>query len=165
MQNVYWTQGARSQYLVCEAIVDRRPMTRSYLMRGMIALLVLGLILAACVSTKSTFLNPGHEQYAPLPPDSVRIFTADSELDSLQYVRVAMIEATGSGEWTSQTGMYSAMRKKAAELGCNGVILPQINEPGAGAKVAGAIFGTGTQRKGNAVAIRVLGKKIKSTSE
>jgi hypothetical protein len=92
-------------------------------------------------------------------PADVRIFTAESELDSLRYTRVAIIEATASGEFTSQSGMIEAMRKKAAQLGANGILLPAINEPGAGAKVAAAVFGTGTQRKGNVVAIRVLGPK------
>ncbi len=103
-------------------------------------------------------LIPGKE-IAPISPDLVRIFTLESELDTLIYERIALIEATGSGEWTSQSGMYKAMRKKAASLGCNGILLPQISEPGAGAKVAGAFLGTGTQRKGQAVAIRVLGRK------
>ena len=116
------------------------------------------LILISCVSTKSTYLNPSGEHYAPITPDSVFIITSESELDTLDYVRVAIIEATGSGEWTSQTGMHNAIRKKAAALGCNGVILPQISEPGAGAKIAGAIFGTGTQRKGSAIAIRIFGR-------
>ena len=125
---------------------------------GVVVLLGFGLILSACVSTQAIYLGAPEER-TPVPADSVRIYTSESELDTLEYQRVAMIEATGSGEWTSQTGMYDAMRKKAASLGCNGVILPQINEPGAGAKIAGAIFGTGTQRKGNAIAIRVIGKK------
>jgi hypothetical protein len=113
----------------------------------------------ACVSTKATYLDPAAPRYAPVSPDSVRIFTDESELNNLEYIRVAIIEATASGEYTSQTGMYNAIRKKAGQLGGNGVLLPQINEPGAGAKIAGAIFGTGTQRKGNAIVIRVLGIK------
>jgi hypothetical protein len=36
------------------------------------------------------------------------------------------------------------------------VILDAVNEASAGAKVAAAIFGTGTQRKGRAIAIYVL---------
>jgi hypothetical protein len=113
----------------------------------------------ACVTTKAIYLDPSAPRFAPVQSDSVRIFTSESELDTLEFVRVAMIEATGSGEFTSQIGMYNAIRKKAGALGGNGVLLPQINEPGAGAKVAGAIFGTGTERKGNAIVIRVLGKK------
>jgi len=128
------------------------------LILGVIVLSGSCLLLLSCVTTKAIMLVPG-EQYAPLPPDSVRIFVLESELDTLNYVRVALIEATGSSEWTSQTGMYNAMRKKAASLGCNGVLLPQIDEASSGAKVAGAIFGTGTERKGKAVAIRILGRK------
>ena len=125
------------------------------------ALIALALLVAGCVSTKAILVDPSASTYPPVAPNEVRIFTSEAELDSLTYVRVAIIEATGSGEYTSQTGMLEAMRKKAGALGANGVILPQINEPGAGAKVAGAIFGVGTQRKGNAVAIRVLGPKPK----
>lgn len=116
-------------------------------------------IFTACVTTRAIYIDPAAARYAPVPPESVRIFTTEAELDTLEYVRVAIIEASGSGEYTSQTGMIDAMRKKAGTLGANGLLLPQINEPGAGAKVAGAIFGTGTERKGNAVAIRILGPK------
>jgi len=74
-------------------------------------------------------------------PDSVVILTTEAELDTLEYARVAIIEATGSGEYTNQTDMLNAMRKRAGEIGANAILLPQINEPGAGAKVAAAIFG------------------------
>lgn len=47
------------------------------------------------------------------------------------------------------------MRKKAAEVGANGIIMAGIDEPVAGAKVAGAFLGTGTERKGKSVAIFV----------
>jgi len=116
-------------------------------------------VITACVHTKSTYLSPSAEKYPLVNPDSVQLFMSESELDSLDYVRVALIEATGNSRSTSQTGMYNAMRKKAGKLGCNGVLLPQINEPGAGAKVAAAFLGVRAERKGNAVAIRVLGKK------
>jgi hypothetical protein len=130
-----------------------------------IGLIVVALSVAGCVSTNSVLLNASATRYAPISPDLVRIFTAESELDTLEYVRVAMIEATGSGTYTSQTDMYKAIRRKAGSLGCNGVLLPQINEPGAGAKVAATIFNTDTQRKGNAIAIRILGKKEKQPSQ
>ena len=51
--------------------------------------------------------------------------------------------------------MMKSMRKKAAEVGATGIIMGNIDEPGAGAKVVGAIFGTGTERKGKSVAIFV----------
>jgi hypothetical protein len=117
------------------------------------------LVLTGCITTHATLVDPTAMRYARVAPDWVRIFTDQSELDTLEFVRVAIIEASGSGEWTNQSGMLEAMRKKAGELGGNGVILPRVEEPSAGAKVAAAFLGTGTQRKGNAVAIRVLGPK------
>jgi hypothetical protein len=51
--------------------------------------------------------------------------------------------------------MMESMRKKASEVGANAIILDAINEASAGAKVAAAVFGTGTQRKGRSIAIYV----------
>ncbi|GIW53285.1 MAG: hypothetical protein KatS3mg081_2640 [Gemmatimonadales bacterium] len=113
----------------------------------------------ACVHTQAVLVDPSAPRWPRVPADSVRIITAESELDTLDYVRVAIIEATGSGEFTSQIDMLNAMRKKAGQLGANAILMPQIQEPSAGAKVAGAILLTGTERKGNVVAIRVLGRK------
>ena len=128
----------------------------------------LGLLCVAftgCITTHATLVDPTATRYPRVSADSVRIFTDQSELDTLEFVRIAIIEASGSGEWTNQSEMLQAMRTKAGELGGNGVLLPRIEEPSAGAKVAAAIFGTGTQRKGNVVAVRVLGIKKKSPSE
>ncbi len=115
--------------------------------------------ITSCVSTKAVLLAPESFQYDPVLPEEVRIFVDESELDTLEYVRIAIIEATGSSGFTSQAGMYKAIRKKAAKLGANGVLMPNIKEASSGAKVAAAIFGTGTQRRGEAIEIRVLGKK------
>lgn len=121
--------------------------------------LLLLLAFSACITTQATLVDPTAPRYARVPADSVRIFTDQSELDTLDFVRVAIIEASGSGEYTNQSEMIEAMRKKAGEVGGNGVLLPRIEEPSAGAKVAAAIFGTGTQRKGNVIAVRVIGTK------
>ena len=120
---------------------------------------LLCLALTGCITTHATLVVPTATRYARVPADSARIFTDQSELDTLDFVRIAIVEASGSGEWTNQSEMLQAMRAKAGELGGNGVILPRIEEPSAGAKVAAAFLGTGTQRKGNVVAVRVLGVK------
>ena len=49
--------------------------------------------------------------------------------------------------------MIKSMRKKAAELGANGIIFNGIDEPSALSKVAGAVAKTGTERKGRATAV------------
>ena len=128
-------------------------------MKRFLPALTLVALLTACVSTRATLVNPSAAPFPKVAPAEVIIFTSAEELDTLNYQRVAIIEASGSGEWTNQSQMLEAMRKKAGDLGANAVLLPQIKEPGAGAKVAAAVFGTGTQRKGNAVALRILGRK------
>jgi hypothetical protein len=51
--------------------------------------------------------------------------------------------------------MIESMRDKAAEVGANGIILKGIDEPSALTKVIGQVAQTGSQRKGNALAIYV----------
>src|SRR5438094_10379447 len=58
---------------------------------------------------------------------------------------------------TSESGMIKSQRKKAAELGANGVILGSMKDPSTGAKIASSIFGTSANRKGNAIAIYIPG--------
>lgn len=122
--------------------------------------LLVSLLLSGCISTHATLIDPSAAPMPKVSPDSVLIFTDQSELDTLDYVRVAIIEATGSGEYTNQSQMLTAMRKKAGELGANGILLPRIDEPSAGAKVAAAFLKTDTERKGNVIAILVRGKKV-----
>jgi hypothetical protein len=56
---------------------------------------------AACVTTNHTWVDPAGPRFDPLPLDSVTILTDASELKGLDYTRVALIEATGSGEFTA----------------------------------------------------------------
>ncbi|MDQ6689117.1 MAG: hypothetical protein M3Z18_01255 [Gemmatimonadota bacterium] len=86
--------------------------------------------------------------------DAVKLYTAPANVGSA-YTEVALLNSSGSAGWTSESGMMKSMRKKAAEVGATGIIMGNIDEPGAGAKVVGAIFGTGTERKGKSVAIFV----------
>ena len=116
-------------------------------------------VFIACISTSHTMLNPSAQRYPPVSPDSVRIIVDESELDSLEYVRVAIINAKGSSTYTSTEGMHKALRKKAGELGCNAILMPQIRQPGAGAEVAAAIFGTSATRRGEVIGIRIIGPK------
>ena len=89
----------------------------------------------------------------------VRIFTTDEELEDYEFVRVAIISSSGNTTWTSRTEMIESMRKKAGEMGANAILMPDIDEPSAGAEIAGAVFGTGANRKGEVIALRILGEK------
>lgn len=119
------------------------------------ALVALLLILGACVSTNATILNPVPAQRPKVPAEQVRIYRTADQVKS-RYEEVALLNATGESNWTNEQGMLESMRRKAGALGANAIILDAINEASSGAKVAAAIFGTGTQRKGRSVAIYVF---------
>jgi hypothetical protein len=112
-------------------------------------------LLTACVSTNATILNPSPVKRPPVSPDSVRIYRSLDQIVG-KYEEIALLNSTGESNWTNEQSMMESMRRKAGSLGANGVVLDAINEAGAGAKVAAAVFGTGTQRKGRAIAIFVF---------
>jgi hypothetical protein len=118
-------------------------------MRGLAVVLLLGL--GACVHTNAVQLNPGQAR-APVCPNAVEIYTDASHVQS-EYVEVALLNSKGESGSTSEKGMYESQRRKAAEMGANGLILEPISEPKAGTKIIGALFGTGAERKGHATAI------------
>ena len=91
-------------------------------------------------------------QRAPVCPNAVQIFT-DSSRVGAPYVEVTILNSKGESGWTSGQGMYESQRDKAADLGANGLIATAVQEPKAGTKIIGALFGTGAERKGGALAI------------
>ena len=113
------------------------------------------LALAACVSTNAIQLNPS-AQRAPVCPNGVQIFTDSSRVGS-KFDEVAILNSKGESGWTSERGMYESQRRKAAELGANGLIVQAVQEPKAGTKIIGALLGTGAERKGGAIAIWIPG--------
>jgi hypothetical protein len=108
---------------------------------------------AACTRTNAALMDSS-VHLAPTCPDAVKMYTSPSKVGA-EYQEVALLNSTGSTGFTSEAGMMTSMRKKAAEVGANGIIMGNIDEPGAGAKVAAAVFGTTTERKGKSVAIFV----------
>lgn len=68
---------------------------------------------------------------------------------------MAILNSKGDVDLTDEAEMYDSMRKKAASLGANGVILENTKDAGTGAKVARVLLGTSANRKGEAVAIYV----------
>jgi hypothetical protein len=112
------------------------------------------LIGAACVTVDATRL--GLSPSRPIvPPGQVVIYSTAERVPG-KYEEVALLNAAGASGWTSESGMYEAMKKKAGEYGANGIILDSMSEPSAGAKIAGAIFGIAAERKGKAIAIFVF---------
>lgn len=117
--------------------------------------LLFTVLLTSCVTTNATMLGTATEVRPKLAPADVRIYRTADQVKG-KYEEIALINAKAPSGSTNEADMLEAMRKKAAEVGANGLILDAISEPSAGAKVAGALFGTGTERKGKAVAIFVF---------
>src|SRR5256884_1849912 len=92
------------------------------------------LVLAACVSTNAALLNPSLK-LAPVCPDGVQVFTDTSKVGK-PYTEVAVLNSKGGSDVTSESGMINSQRKKAAELGANGLILGTMKDPSTGAKIA-----------------------------
>lgn len=123
---------------------------------------VLALLFAttACVSTNATVLDPTPQGRPPVDAAQVRIYRSAAQVTG-KFTEVALLNASGESSWTDERKMLESMRKKAGALGANGVILDAITEASAGAKIAGAVFGVGSQRKGRAVAIFVVANSVK----
>ena len=123
------------------------------------ACIVIAVVASACVSTNAVVLAPtpaGAAAARPkVLPEQVRIYRTADQVKA-KYEEIALLNSTGESSWTNEKGMVESMRRKAGELGANGIILDAINEASSGAKVAGAFLGTGTQRKGKSIAIFVF---------
>lgn len=116
----------------------------------------------ACVQTNATMLNPTPTNRPPVPPEQVRIYRTAAQVVG-RYEELALLNSTGESTWTNEQGMLESMRKKAGAIGANGLILDAVTEASAGAKVAGAVFGVGSERKGKAVAIFVFPDSVTRT--
>jgi hypothetical protein len=137
----------------------RVAMMRVAMMRA--AVLALLLVSTACVSTNATVLDPTPQARPPVDAAQVRIYRSAAQVTG-KFTEVALLNASGESAMTNEKKMLESMRKKAGALGANGVILEAITEASAGAKIAGAVFGVGSQRKGRAVAIFVAADSTKA---
>jgi hypothetical protein len=124
----------------------------------LLSLALAAFVLTACVRTNATLLSQTATPRAPILASDVQIYRTSDKVGR-PYEEIALLNATGEASFTNEAKMMNSLRKKAAELGANGIILENIAEPSAGAKVAGAFLGTGAQRKGKAVAIFVAPDK------
>lgn len=121
-------------------------------MKRLTYLLFSSLLLAACVSTNVTSLSTG--TYPPLQPEQVVIYLQEEDVPG-PYEKIALIHARGDYATTDERAMFKQVRKRAARLGANGVLLQRVKEPGTGEKVAHHILGIGADRRGEMIAIWV----------
>lgn len=111
--------------------------------------------LSACVHTNAAVMDSSLK-LARVCPAAVKLYSSPSKVEG-DYTEIAMLNSTGASQFTNESQMMASMRQAAAKVGATGVILDNINEPGAGAKIAAAVFNTVTERKGKSVAIYVAG--------
>jgi len=110
------------------------------------------LALAACVSVNKSILAPNptgrsfstEQVYVYLQGDSVP-----------EHTRLAILNARGDSDATDEGDMIDELREEAGKLGANAIILGELEEPGTGARIAGALLGTSTNRETQAIAIYV----------
>jgi hypothetical protein len=117
--------------------------------------LVMLIVISGCTRTNAALMD-NSVRLARTCPDGVKIYSSADKVGS-EYQEIALLNSTGSSGFTSEAGMMKSMRKKAADVGANGIIMDAIKEPSAGAKVAAAVFGVAgsAERKGKSVAIFV----------
>ena len=117
------------------------------------ALMTGAAVVVGCTQTNAALMD-NSVHLARTCPDGVKLYSSPSQVGAA-YQEVALLNSTGSTDFTTEAGMMTSMRKKAAEVGANGIIMGSINEPGTVAKIAATVLGTTTDRKGKSVAIFV----------
>ena len=110
-------------------------------------------LLCGCVSTNAALIDPS-VHLARTCPAAIKLYTTPDRVGQ-PYREVAVLNAKGESNWSDEGDMIQSMRDKADDVGANGIILSKIDEPSALTKVIGQVAKTGSQRKGNALAIFV----------
>jgi hypothetical protein len=133
------------------------PTTRSVEVHMRVSSLAIALgaslAMAGCVSTKATVLDHTVVR-TEVDARSVKIYRNAQSVRG-NYEEVALLNSEGDSTVTSERAMMESMRKKAAKLGANGVILDAMSEPSAVVQVVARIFEQKTSRRGKALAIFV----------
>lgn len=115
-------------------------------------LTIIAVLLGACVSVNKSILAP-NPTGRTFRMEDVTVFF---ERDSLpEHTRLAILNAHGDVEVTDESDMIDELREEAGKLGANAIVLGEIDEPGTGARIAGAVFDIPTERETQAVAIYV----------
>lgn len=100
----------------------------------LIALLVISLA-TGCVSSRSTRIGT-----APIRPavaaEQVVIYRTVDQVDG-RYEEVAILSAAGDHTFAHEERLYKSLRKEAAEIGANAIILDEVIEPNLEPRMSG----------------------------
>jgi hypothetical protein len=109
--------------------------------------------LAACTTTSAVLLD-GTGMYAETDPTQVRVYLRESDVPA-DYERIALVTAKAGASWTDETDLIRAMRKRAARMGANALIVGEIRDPSTLEHVAEVFTDYEPSLRGRGVAIRV----------
>lgn len=111
------------------------------------------LVLGACTSTGAVLLG-GTDPYPETDPYEVRVFLSEDEVPG-DYERIALVTARSDAGWTDEADLIRAMRKRAARLGANGLIVGEVRDPSTLERVAEVLTEYEAQRRARGIAIRL----------
>ena len=105
-----------------------------------IPLVITTLAATACgVRTKTTDISPVTR--AATCDEAVDVYTSRSAVPN-DYYELAWISAEGNSVYTSDGKIVTQIRKKAADVGANAIIVNDFVTTGSNAKVVGAALGS-----------------------
>ena len=110
-------------------------------------------LLAGCVNTQVTRLEAGPAMPA-IAPEAVAIYQSPADVPGT-FREVALLDSSADTDIAGYGDIYASMRKKAAAIGANGIILGDQLEPSPLLRLAGEVLGGNTYRYGRATAILV----------
>ena len=123
-------------------------MTRS----ASVAVLAGVVLVAACVTVNKSVLSQSRAGFR-VPKERVQVYFPEDSVPA--HERIAILNAEGDDQLTNEGQMIDKLREEAGKLGANAIILGDVRDPGTGARIASAVFGTASERKGQAIAIFV----------
>ncbi|MBB4637027.1 hypothetical protein [Longimicrobium terrae] len=111
-------------------------------------------ILSACTSTNAVLLG-GTGTYPELSPGEVRVFLHEENVPG-DFERIALVTAESNASWTDETDLIRAMRRRAAKMGADAIIIGDLHDPTTLERVAEVLTDYQPQRRGRALAIRLV---------
>jgi type IV pilus biogenesis protein CpaD/CtpE len=121
-------------------------------MRSAVLAAAFAALLAGCVSVNKSVLSQSRLSQ-PVPRDSVHVYLPGDSVP--EHERIAILTAKGDENTTNESQMIDRMRQEAGKLGANAIILQDMRDPNNTARVLGAVLGTPSNRKGQAIAVYV----------
>lgn len=119
-----------------------------------ILLATIALVLGACTSTRAVLLGEGGP-YPPVNEYDVRVFLDEDDVP-VEYEEIALVTAKSDASWADEADLIRAMRKRAARLGADALIVGDVRDPTTLERVAEVLTDYEAQRRGRGVAIRLL---------